>query len=154
MSNKFFQGGETYFREGFASPAPPWLQDGAYQESLLSAAKQCIWRGHCKNYVLYWDKQCKAFYRSFIRAPVGTHSDRTASSLLFLLEQKQKRWEETVIPLTSRTLTARCGAPSTNSLAGLDAPLDCAPSQQTPTPPNLRRTEHNGLGRQTTRLSN
>ena len=33
---------------------------------------------------------------------------------------------------TSRTLAARRGAPSTNSLAGLDAPLACAPSRKTP----------------------
>ena len=32
------------------------------------------------------------------------------------------------IPTTSSTLAAKRGAPSTNLLAGLDAPLACAPS--------------------------
>jgi len=57
----------------------------AYQdlcESLLSAAKQCIPRDRRKNYVPCWDKECETLYRSFIRAPVGTYSDRAASSLL------------------------------------------------------------------------
>ena len=67
-------------------PPPDTLDiDRAYQdfcESLLSAAKQCIPRGRGKNYVTWWDKDCEALYRSFIRAPVGTASDRAASSLL------------------------------------------------------------------------
>jgi len=57
----------------------------AYQdfcESLLSAAKQCIPRGRQKNYVPCRDKECETLYRSFIRAPVGTASDRSTSSLL------------------------------------------------------------------------
>jgi len=72
----------------------------AYQdfcESLLSAAKQCIPRVRRKNYVPCWDKECKTLYRSFIRAPVGTASDRATSSLLSRLQQKkQERWEEAV----------------------------------------------------------
>ena len=71
----------------------------AYQdfcESLLSAAEQCIARGSWKNYVPCWDKECETLYRS-IRAPVGTASDRAASSLLSRLQQKkQERWEEAV----------------------------------------------------------
>ena len=40
---------------------------------------------------------CETLYRSFIRAPVGTDSDRAASSLPSRLEQKkQERWEEAV----------------------------------------------------------
>ena len=52
------------------------------------------------------------------------------------------------IPSTSRTLAARRGEPPTSSLAGLrpDAPLACAPSRKTPSPRNLRRTGHIGLG--------
>jgi len=47
--------------------------------------------------VPYWDKECETLYRSFIRAPVGTASDRAASSLLSRLQQKkQERWEEAV----------------------------------------------------------
>jgi len=72
----------------------------AYQdfcESLLSVAKQSLPRVPRKNYVPCWDKECEALYCSFIRAPVGTDSDRAASSLLSLLEQKkQERWEEAV----------------------------------------------------------
>ena len=43
------------------------------------------------------DNQCETLYRSFTRAPVGTDSDRTASSLLSRLgKKKQERWEEAV----------------------------------------------------------
>ena len=60
---------------------------------LLFAAKQCIPRGRRKNYVPCWDKECDTLYRSFTRAPVGTESDRAASSLLSRLGQKQQeRW--------------------------------------------------------------
>ena len=71
----------------------------AYQdfcESLLSAAKQCIPRGRCKNDVPCWDKECETLCRSFIRATLGMDSDRAASSLLSGLEQKQERWEKAV----------------------------------------------------------
>jgi len=44
-----------------------------------------------------WDKECETLYRSFIRALVGTDSDRAASFLLSRLQQKQQeRWEEAV----------------------------------------------------------
>ena len=44
-----------------------------------------------------WDKECEPLYRSFTRAPVGTDSDRAASSLLSRLgDKKQERWEEAV----------------------------------------------------------
>jgi len=53
--------------------------------------------GRRKNNVPCWDKECETLYRSFIRAPVGTDSDRAASSLLFRLQQKkQEQWEEAV----------------------------------------------------------
>ena len=72
----------------------------AYQdfcESLLSAAKQCIPRGCRKKYVPCWYKGCETLFRSFTRAPVGTDSDRVASSLLSRFGQKkQERWEEAV----------------------------------------------------------
>jgi len=42
-------------------------------------------------------KECATLYHSFIRAPVGTDSDRAASTLLSRLQQKkQERWEEAV----------------------------------------------------------
>ena len=50
------------------------------------------------------------------------------------------------ITSTPRTLDARRGALSTHSLAGLDAPLACAPSRQTPSPRNSWRTGHTGPG--------
>jgi len=44
-----------------------------------------------------WDKECETLYRSFTRAPVGTDSDRVASSLLSRLGQKkQERCNEAV----------------------------------------------------------
>ena len=45
-------------------------------------------------------------------------------------------------PWTSRTLDARRGAPSTNSLARLDAPLACASSRQSPSSHNSGGTGH------------
>ena len=69
----------------------------AHQDFLLSAAKQCIPHVRRKNYVPCWDKGCEILYRSFIQVPVGTASDRAASSLLSRLPQKkQERWEEAV----------------------------------------------------------
>jgi len=72
----------------------------AYQDScerLLSAAKQYIPHGRRKNYVPCWDKECETLYCSFIRAPVGTASDRATSYLLSQLQQrKQEQWEEAV----------------------------------------------------------
>jgi len=59
--------------------------------------QRCIPRGRRKNYVPLWYKECETLYRSFIPAPVGTDSDRAASSLLSRLGQKkQERWEEAV----------------------------------------------------------
>jgi len=66
-------------------------------ESLLSAAKQCIPCGCRKNYVPCWNKEYETLYRPFIQAPVGTASDRAASSILSRLQQeKQERSEEAV----------------------------------------------------------
>jgi len=50
------------------------------------------------------------------------------------------------IPLTSRTLATRRGAPSINLLTGLDGRIDCAPHQQTPSPHNLQLTGHTRPG--------
>jgi len=52
------------------------------------------------------------------------------------------------IPSTSRTTAAMRGTPSMNLLAGLDAPIACAPSRQTPSPRNSWRSRHTGLGAQ------
>ena len=109
----------------------------AYQdfcESLLSAAKQCIPCGRRKNYVPCWDKEFVTPNHSFIRAPVGTPSDRAYS----LDYNRRSRSDERKLstPSTSRTPAARRGEPSTNLLAGLDAPPVCAPRRQIPWPRN------------------
>jgi len=82
------------------SPLDTTNIEKAYQEfceSLPFAVKQCIPRGRRKNYVPCWDKECETLYCSFIRTPVGTDSNRAASSVLSWLEQaKQERWEEAV----------------------------------------------------------
>jgi len=49
------------------------------------------------------------------------------------------------IPLNIRTPATRCGAPSTNLREGLDAPLTCARTQQTPSPHYSRRKGHTRL---------
>jgi len=56
----------------------------------IFAAEQCISRGHHKNYVPCWDKECETLYCSFIRAPLCTDSDRAALSLLSQLEQRKQ----------------------------------------------------------------
>ena len=44
-----------------------------------------------------WDKECETLFCSFIRAQLGTASDRVASSLLSRIQQKkQERWAEAV----------------------------------------------------------
>ena len=119
-------------------PSDPPDIERAHQdfcESLLSAAKQCIPCGRRKNYVSCWDKECETLYRSFTRAPVGTDSDRAASSLLSLLQKKKReRWKEAVNSInfshssrkawrTINKLTGRSGRSSrlchvsTNSIA-------------------------------------
>ena len=92
-------------------------------------------------------RECETLYCSFIRAPVGTDSDRATTSLHFRLGQKNRSdGRKLSIPLTSCTLAARRGAPSTNLLADLDTPLSCASSRQTPSPRNLWRTRQIGPG--------
>ena len=90
----------------------------AYQElyeSPLSTAKQCITLGRGKNYVPCRDIECKALYRSFLRAPMETGSDRAASSILHAWTIRSRSdGKKLSIPSTSRTPAARRGAPSTN----------------------------------------
>jgi len=72
----------------------------AYQElceSLLFAAEQCVFLSRRKNYVPCCDNQRETLYRSFLRAPMWTDSDKGAASLLSQLDdKKQERWEEAV----------------------------------------------------------
>jgi len=66
-----------------------------------------------------------------------------ASSLLSWLQQKkQERWEEAVNTIDFSHSNARRGEQSANLLAGLNAPLACAPSRQIPSPCNSWRTGH------------
>ena len=110
----------------------------AYQdfcESLFFAAKQCIPRGRRKNYVPCWDKECETLYCSFIRSPVGTASDRAALSYsLDYNRRSRNNGRKLSTPSASRTPAARRGEPSTNILAGLDAPPAYAWSRQIPSP--------------------
>ena len=132
----------------------------AYQEfceSLLSAAKQCIPCGHCKNYVPCWDKECETLYRCFVWAPVGTDSDRAASSLLFQLEQKkQERCEELSIPSTSRTLAPRRETSTNNKLTGRSGHSSCLwPVLANSIASQLvKNGAHRTRGRESTRLIN
>jgi len=113
----------------------------AYQdfcESLLSAAKQCIPCRRRKNYVPCWDKECETLYRSFIGAQWGL--PLTEPPRPYSLEYSRRSridGRKLSTPSTSRTPAARRGEPSTNLLAGLDAPHTCAPSRQIPSPGNL-----------------
>jgi len=76
---------------------------------------------------------------------VGTDSDRTASSLLSRLEEKkQERWEEAVISVKFSHSSRQAWRTINKLLAGLDAPLTSAPSQQTPSPRNSWRMGHTG----------
>ena len=104
-----------------------------------------------------WDKECETLYRSFIRAPVGTDSDRAASSLLYIGSGKRSRSDgrKLSIPSTSRTLAERCVEPSTNLLAGLDAPFTSAPFRKIKSPRNsLRNGAHRTGASQPNRLVN
>ena len=138
------------------------IKNWAYQdicENLLglSAAKQCIPRGRQKKYVHCWDKECQTLYHFFTKVPVpvGTDSDRAVLSLGLLsgLEQnrrsrRDRTQEEAVNSIdfphssckTWRTIN------KLTLLAVLDAPLACAPSQQTPLPRYSWRTRHTGPG--------
>jgi len=82
-------------------PPPDTINiEKAYQdfcESLLFAAKQCIPHFVAKNYVPCWDKQYETLYRSFIRASVGSDSDRAVSSLLSQQDQKQQEQQEEAV---------------------------------------------------------
>jgi len=98
---------------------PPDIPDieRAYQDfcqSLLPAARKCIPFGRRKNYVPYWDKECETLYRSFIRVPVGTDSDKTTSSLFDYNRRSRSDMRKLSSPSTSRTLAARRGEPSIN----------------------------------------
>jgi len=87
-----------------------------------------------------WDKECETLYHSFIRAPVGTDSDRATSSYYLGFNRSRSDGKKLLIPPTSRKLAVRRGEASANLLVGLDAPLACALSRQTPSPCNREHT--------------
>jgi len=103
-----------------------------------------------------WDKECETLYRSFIRAPLGTASDRAASSLLSRLQQKkQERLEEAVSSIdfshsrhkawrTINKLTGRSGRSS---------PL-CSVSANSIASQLVKNGAHKTGGREYTRLVN
>jgi len=74
------------------SPLDTTNIEKAYHEfckSLLFAAKQCIYPMRpSQELCAIWDKECKTVYHSFLRAPLGTNSDRAASSLLPQLKRE------------------------------------------------------------------
>ena len=95
-----------------------------------------------KNYVSCVVNECETLYHSFIQAPVGTDSDRAASSLLFRLEQKkQERWEEAVKSIDFSHPSHKAWS-TINKLTGRSGRYSpCAPSRQTPSLRNLWSTE-------------
>jgi len=79
----------------FKNVAPLWFLSPLLRNP--GDGPEYIPRGRRKNYLQCWDKKCETLYRSFFRVPVGTDSDRAASSILLRLDQKrQERWEQAV----------------------------------------------------------
>ena len=103
-----------------------------------------------------WDNECETLNRSFIRDPVGTDSDKAASSLISRLGQKkQDRWEEAVNSIVFSTPAARRGEQSTNLLAGLDASFDSTPVSANSIASQLvKNGAHRTGDRESTRLVN
>ena len=99
----------------------------AYQEcceSLLSAAN-ASYVAVARHYRPCWDKECETLYSSFVRAPVGTDSDRAASSLLFRLEQKKlEQWEKTVNSIDLSRSNRKAWKP-VNKLTGRSGHSSC-----------------------------
>ena len=68
-------------------------------------------------------KSTRPSIASFIRAPVGTASDRAASSLLSRIQKKkQERWEEAVNSIDFSHSSHKAWRTINKLLAGLDAP--------------------------------
>ena len=122
-------------------------------ESLLSAAKQCIPHGRRKKYMPCWDKECETLYRSFIRAPVGSDSDRAASSLLSRLQQKkQERLEEAVNSIDFSHSSCKAWR-IINTLTGRSFRL-CPISANSIASQLVKNRAHKTGGREPTRLIN
>jgi len=123
-----------------------WQGIPGFLLGLLSAAKQCIPRGRRKNYVPCWDEECETLYRFLTRAPVGTDSDRAASSLLSRLGQKkQERWEEAVNSIDFSHSSRRVWR-SINKLTGRSGRSFRQYTWQIPSPRNSWRTGHTRTG--------
>ena len=104
-------------------------------------------RGRRKNYVPCWGKKCNTLCHSFTRAQRGlTLIEKLRPYYLDSGRRSRSDGRKLSTSSTSRTLAARHGEPSTNLLAGLDAPFASAQSRKTPSPRNLRRTGHTGPG--------
>jgi len=103
-----------------------------------------------------WDKECEALNRSFIRAPVGTESDRAASSLLSRLGQKkQERWEETVNSIDFSHSSCKAWR-TINKLTGRSGPSfhQCPVSANFIVSQLVKNGPHRTGGRESTRLVN
>jgi len=103
-----------------------------------------------------WDKECETLYRSFIRAPVGTASDRAASSLLSRLQQKkQERWEEAVNSIDF-SHSSRMAWRTINKLAGRSGRSSrlCPVSANSIASQLVKNGAHKTSDRESTRLVN
>ena len=121
---------------------PPDTQDieRTYQgfcESLLSAAKQCIPRGRRKNYVPSRDKSARPSIAPLSEPQWGLPLTEPPRPYPLDYNRKSTSYGRKLsTPSTSRIPAARRGEQSTILLAGLDAPLPCAPSRQIVSPHN------------------
>jgi len=122
----------------------------AYQElceSLLYVAKQSIPRGHRKNCVRCWDRECETFQRSLFEPQWGlTLTEQLRPYVCGSTRRSRNVGMKLSIPSTSCTPAAKHGAPSTKILAGPDPPLVCALPQQIPPLHNSWRMEHTRQG--------
>ena len=110
----------------------------AYQDfykSLLSAAKQCIRMAAGRTMCHAGTKSARPSIAPLSDPQWGlplTESPRPYS--LHYNSRSRSDGRKLSTPSTSHTPAARHGEPSTNLLAGLDAPTACALSWQTPSP--------------------
>jgi len=97
-----------------------------------------------------WDKECETLYRSFIRAPVG-------SSYYRVEQKKQERWEEAVNSIDFLHFNRKAWRTinKLTVLAGMEAPLACAPvSANTISSQLVKNGAHRTGGHKSTRFVN
>ena len=67
--------------------------NAAYQDfcnTIKKAAKKTIPRGYRNNYVLCWDSECKALYKTFLQSSQKDDSSLAATALLANLDRKRR----------------------------------------------------------------